>query len=153
MGIVDTGGIFLINRDGKLLVAHPTNHPENFWSIPKGKVDSGEDFLTAALREMWEEVNIDFRDNDIIFHELTPKVFNNKRKRLNSFVIFEKENDSFDFSKFELKCNSKVQPEMGDFYEMDDFTWIDFNSEKHKLHHTQVECFDEIKALNGNEKI
>ncbi len=37
-------GIFIVRKDKKILICHPTNHKPDFWSIPKGKVDNGETF-------------------------------------------------------------------------------------------------------------
>jgi ADP-ribose pyrophosphatase YjhB (NUDIX family) len=153
--IIETGGIFLINKNIELLVAHPTNHAKNFWSIPKGKVEKGEDFFTAALREMHEEVNVNLIGKKLFTHQLTPKVFKNKRKRLNSFVVLEHENPHIDFSIFELKCNSKVKPEIGDFYEMDNFLFLPLNevgSNNYQPHHTQMECLAEINKIINNIK-
>ena len=44
-------GVFLVRKNGTVLVCHPTNHSPEFWSIPKGKLDEGETPLAAAIRE------------------------------------------------------------------------------------------------------
>lgn len=146
MGIIKTSGIFFINNRNELLVAHPTNHPEDFWSIPKGKKDDGEDSLSCAIRETWEEVNVDFRDIEFNYYRLETRVFKNKRKKLKPFVVFECENN-IDFSMFDLKCNSNVHPDRGGFPEMDSFKWITLDEAKMVLHHSQVECLDAINEL------
>lgn len=48
------GGVVL-NSEGKILVVsqHGTS-----WSLPKGHIDDGEDALTAAKREIFEEAGI-----------------------------------------------------------------------------------------------
>jgi len=144
---IQTGGFFLISKELKLLVAHPTHHAEDFWSIPKGKIDEGESIIDGALRELWEESNVDLRETiNLFYHELNTKVFNNKRKKLKAYVVFESENE-IDFSKFQLQCNSNVEPEIGGFPEMDDFHLIDLDDKNHKLHHTQVECIKDIREL------
>jgi len=51
-------GIVLLNRENKVFVARRIDNPKNFWQMPQGGVDEGEDFLTAALRELEEETNI-----------------------------------------------------------------------------------------------
>jgi 8-oxo-dGTP pyrophosphatase MutT (NUDIX family) len=146
MGIIKTSGIFLINNQNELLVAHPTRHHKNFWSIPKGKVDSDEDSLTGAIRETWEEVNVDLRYEPINFYKLTKQTFKNKAKRLTPYVVFECENH-IDFTSFELKCNSNVLPHCGGFPEMDGFRWIDLVSARSVLHHSQVACLDAIEEI------
>lgn len=40
-------------REPELLVVHRPRHRD--WSLPKGKVDDGEDLVTAAVREVLEE--------------------------------------------------------------------------------------------------
>ena len=51
-------GIVLLNRENKVFVARRIDNPKNFWQMPQGGVDKGEDFLAAALRELEEETNI-----------------------------------------------------------------------------------------------
>lgn len=146
MGIIKTAGIFLINKDLKLLVAHPTNHPIDFWSIPKGKVDDGETELLGAIRELFEESNVDLRNITFKFHELEHEVFKNKRKKLKPFIVFESENN-IDFNSFELKCNSNVEEDRGGFPEMDGYKYITLDEAEKCVHHTQVACIIKIKEL------
>ena len=51
-------GIVLINNHNKVFVAKRIDNPKNFWQMPQGGVDEGEDFLTAAYRELEEETSI-----------------------------------------------------------------------------------------------
>ena len=51
-------GIVLLNKDNKVLVAKRIDNPKNFWQMPQGGVDEGEDFYHAALRELKEETSI-----------------------------------------------------------------------------------------------
>ena len=51
-------GIVVLNRDNKVFVAKRIDNPKNFWQMPQGGVDQGEDFLTAAYRELEEETSI-----------------------------------------------------------------------------------------------
>ena len=50
-----TAGGVVINKEGKVLVV---NQNGNSWSLPKGHIDEGEDKLTAAKREIYEESGI-----------------------------------------------------------------------------------------------
>ena len=51
-------GIIVLNKENKVFVAKRIDNPENFWQMPQGGVDEGEDFLTAAYRELEEETSI-----------------------------------------------------------------------------------------------
>ena len=51
-------GIVVINNDGKVFVARRIDNAKNFWQMPQGGVNKGEDFLKAAYRELEEETSI-----------------------------------------------------------------------------------------------
>ena len=51
-------GIVLLNKENKVFVAKRIYNPKNFWQMPQGGIDKGEDFYTAALRELKEETSI-----------------------------------------------------------------------------------------------
>ncbi len=51
-------GIVLLNEKNKVFVAKRIDNPKNFWQMPQGGVDDGEDFLAAAYRELEEETSI-----------------------------------------------------------------------------------------------
>jgi len=51
-------GIVLLNKDNKVLVAKRIDNQKNFWQMPQGGVEVGEDYLTAAYRELEEETSI-----------------------------------------------------------------------------------------------
>ena len=51
-------GIVVLNKDNKVFVAKRIDNPKNFWQMPQGGVDEGEDFLKAAFRELEEETSI-----------------------------------------------------------------------------------------------
>jgi 8-oxo-dGTP diphosphatase len=46
----------LVVRDGLVAVVHRPHHHD--WSLPKGKLDAGETWEQAALREVWEECRL-----------------------------------------------------------------------------------------------
>ena len=41
-----------VYKDNKIFVAKRIDNPQNFWQMPQGGVDNGEDFLSAAYREL-----------------------------------------------------------------------------------------------------
>ena len=51
-------GIVVLNKDNKIFVAKRIDNPKNFWQMPQGGVDHGENFLKAAYRELEEETSI-----------------------------------------------------------------------------------------------
>ena len=51
-------GIVVLNNENKVFVAKRIDNPKNFWQMPQGGVDIGEDFYQAALRELEEETSI-----------------------------------------------------------------------------------------------
>ena len=51
-------GIVVLNKENKVFVAKRIDNSENFWQMPQGGVDEGEDFLKAAYRELEEETSI-----------------------------------------------------------------------------------------------
>ena len=51
-------GIVLLNKQNKVFVAKRIDNPKNFWQMPQGGVDNGENFLDAAYRELEEETSI-----------------------------------------------------------------------------------------------
>ena len=64
-------GIIVLNNKNKVFVARRIDNPKNFWQMPQGGVDDGENFLEAALRELKEETSI--RNVELIkeFNNLT----------------------------------------------------------------------------------
>ena len=55
MGIEAAGGV-VVRDDGRVAVVHRPRYDD--WSLPKGKLDPGESFEQAALREVHEECNL-----------------------------------------------------------------------------------------------
>ena len=51
-------GIVLLNKENKVLVAKRIDNPKNFWQMPQGGIDEGEDYYEAALRELKEETSV-----------------------------------------------------------------------------------------------
>ena len=51
-------GIAVLNKKNQVFVAKRIDNPKDFWQMPQGGVDNGENFYQAALRELSEETNI-----------------------------------------------------------------------------------------------
>jgi putative (di)nucleoside polyphosphate hydrolase len=55
----DGVGIVVLNKDNKVFVAKRIDNPKNFWQMPQGGVDLGENYIDAAYRELKEETSIE----------------------------------------------------------------------------------------------
>ena len=51
-------GIVVLNKKNKIFVARRIDNPKKFWQMPQGGIDEGEDYLSAAYRELEEETSI-----------------------------------------------------------------------------------------------
>ena len=51
-------GVVLLNNNNKVFVAKRIDNPKNFWQMPQGGIDNGENYYEAALRELKEETSI-----------------------------------------------------------------------------------------------
>jgi 8-oxo-dGTP diphosphatase len=67
------GGVIV--HGGRICVIHRPRYED--WSLPKGKLDAGEDFEAAALREVWEETGLTAACDE----ELTPHEYVDRKGR------------------------------------------------------------------------
>jgi len=51
-------GIILLNNENKVFVAKRIDNPKNFWQMPQGGIDEGENYYEAAIRELKEETSV-----------------------------------------------------------------------------------------------
>jgi putative (di)nucleoside polyphosphate hydrolase len=51
-------GLMLINQTGHVFTAARIDQMVEAWQMPQGGIDAGEDPLTAALRELEEEISV-----------------------------------------------------------------------------------------------
>src|SRR3954463_6244214 len=54
--VLAAGGV-VVRDDGRIAVIHRPKYDD--WSLPKGKLDAGESFEDAALREVEEETGLE----------------------------------------------------------------------------------------------
>tara|TARA_B100000579_G_C22555748_1_gene721933 strand:- start:118 stop:591 length:474 start_codon:yes stop_codon:yes gene_type:complete len=52
-------GIVVLNSTNKVFVGKRIDNPKNFWQMPQGGIDPGEEYFSAALRELKEETGIE----------------------------------------------------------------------------------------------
>ncbi len=53
---VEAAGGVVVDGDGRVCLVHRPRYDD--WSLPKGKLDAGESFEEAALREVEEETGL-----------------------------------------------------------------------------------------------
>lgn len=140
------GGIFLVNNEGKVLICHPTGHASWTWSIPKGNIEKGETPFEGALRETWEETNINLPP-DVIKREITPQVNNKGNKELHTYLVLESENPNIDWGKFDLKCNSHFYRNNLKYPEMDQYQWIGIRDARDIVSDSQKRALDEVENI------
>lgn len=56
MAEVRAAGGVVIAEDGRIALIHRPRYED--WSLPKGKLDPGESWQDAAVREVWEETGV-----------------------------------------------------------------------------------------------
>ena len=81
----------LVRRDGRVAVAHRPRYDD--WSFPKGKLDAGETWEQAALREVEEEIGLRCRLGD----ELPPVAYDvEKGHKVVRYWLMEPESGAFE---------------------------------------------------------
>ena len=70
-------GVIILNNENKVFVGKRKDNPGDKWQMPQGGVDSGEDYLSAMKRELFEETSIKnikvLREIDGFFEYELPK--------------------------------------------------------------------------------
>ncbi len=82
----------LVVRDGEVLLVHRPRYDD--WTLPKGKLDRGESFEEAALREVEEETGLVCR----LGHELPSSEYrdNKDRPKIVRYWLMEVEGGEFE---------------------------------------------------------
>lgn len=137
------GFIIYCKKTNEILLGKET-HSKNNWSIPKGGKDDGENNLSAALRELYEEANItkDFIMSCKVF-ELPIQVYNSRRKRLVPFLAV------CDHKPKDIKCNAHFIDSFGNSVpEFSKLQWFDIDAILNGevlLHDTQMNAILQSK--------
>jgi 8-oxo-dGTP diphosphatase len=89
--VLAAGGLVL--RDGEIAVVHRPRYDD--WSLPKGKLDPGEDFAQAALREVEEETGLRCK----LGRALGDATYRDRRDRQKLVRYFEMTPDEGEFER------------------------------------------------------
>lgn len=145
MAKVKAAGVFIVRKNGELLICHPTNHAKDFWSIPKGKIEEGESMLEAAIRETYEETNINLNElSNFKAIYLGNAEYSHRKKELFAFAYFEMDESVLNWDDVVIQCNSNVAEDRGGFPEMDDYIWVKIDNCRELLHETQAVFLDAL---------
>lgn len=137
------GIIIYHSPSNEVLLGKETNS-KDFWSIPKGGKEDGENNFEAALRELQEEANVskEFIDSCKIF-ELPVEVYGSKKKKLVPFLAI------CDKRPKDLKCNAMFIDSFGNEQpEFSKLQWFDLDAILNgeiKVHGTQMNCLLNVK--------
>ncbi len=111
-----TCGVLIFVKD-QILLGHSTNN--TFWDIPKGIKEPEEDYITAAIRETFEETSFVLLPEQLI--DIGLFKFNKEK----DIYLFATHIESIDLSL--LKCISMVEVAIP-FPEVDDFKLFDIDT-------------------------
>jgi len=101
--MIISSGIFIFNDIGELLICHPTGGSFNVnWSIPKGKQESDETILQTAIRETYEECNVNLHDDSEQVIYISSQIYKTNKKLIHGHY-YKLISDDID-----LKCNSVI---------------------------------------------
>jgi len=146
-----TNGAYIIDKRGNILITHPTNHVNTLWSIPKGLTDDDETSKEAAIREVWEETNLDLElfINKTIYRDMGSRNYGRK-KRLNAHFFYI----DLPLSEMDLNlwCKSRFDcEETGANLPENDITkWETLKFAREFLHYSQKEILNKVEILLGS---
>ena len=119
-------GIVVFNDMGNVLMCARADKPDMQWQFPQGGIETNEDIIDAAKRELWEETGI----KSITFVSKIPyslkykfptKIFNFFKKKGCDFIGQEQYWILFHFDGKDDEINFFVNPEEIEFK---DFEWV-----------------------------
>lgn len=84
---ITTVGVLIISKDDRIFLARSERKWHGKWTIPGGKVDSGETLIEAAIREVKEETNLDI--SDVRFGKICESIFSEEFFKRRHFVMHD----------------------------------------------------------------
>jgi len=136
-------GIVVLNSANKVFVGKRIDNPKKFWQMPQGGIDPGEEYFSAALRELKEETGIENVElikeiNETLTYELPSNLlgiiwkgkYRGQKQRW--FIVRFKGNDS----EINLKTHKP---------EFLDWKWIDIDEINKVAVNFKLEVYNKIQ--------
>lgn len=138
-----TAGVAIKWQD-KILVVHPTNASwkNSAFGIPKGGVESGEDPIVAAIRELREETGISIMESDLDPSPYTATNFNKSGSAKSQLIYYTMEIEDLS----EIGLDKQVVPR--EWLQLEEIDWAGFvkiNDAYPKMHRAQIIILDRLR--------
>ncbi len=126
-------------KNGKILYLLLKSATSDFWGLPKGHVEKGENLVQTAVREIREETSLD-ATIDTGFKEVVEYDMKNGHHKNITFFVSKVAPD--------VKVTRQVE-------EISDFDWFDYNAARKELTYDNLrELLDHAdKYIRGKEHI
>ena len=136
-------GVALLNKDNQLFVARRIDNPNDFWQMPQGGIDKGENSLEAAYRELDEETSI---KNVELIHEVEEEISYNLPDDLLGIIWkgkFKGQTQKWYIMRFlgednEINLNTK-------YPEFLEWKWINYENITDKVVEFKLHVYEKIK--------
>ena len=133
----------LLNKDNQLFVARRIDNPNDFWQMPQGGIDKGENSLEAAYRELDEETSI---KNVELIHEVEEEISYNLPDNLLGIIWkgkFKGQTQKWYIMRFlgednEINLNTK-------YPEFLEWKWINYENITDKVVEFKLHVYEKIK--------
>lgn len=140
--------IYRLMPETQVLLGHPggpfwKKKDLGAWSIPKGELDPDEEMLTAAIRELKEETNLDVAGE---FFELRPIRMKSGKRVFAWAINAEPDLSEFKSNTFELSW----PPKSGKIQlvpELDKIEWLSLDAAREKILPAQVPFLDQLESF------
>ena len=136
-------GVALLNKDNQLFVARRIDNPNDFWQMPQGGIDKGENSLEAAYRELDEETSI---KNVELIHEVEEEISYNLPDNLLGISWkgkFKGQTQKWLIMRFIGKDNEiKLRTKHPEFLE---WKWVNIESITDKVVDFKLHVYERIK--------